>query len=72
MFVYRALFEAFSCGITEINAPDIRIEMRTLLRPTQEGPNNGFELQFQVSWVFFMFANTNLCAYSVYACNKTN
>ncbi|XP_057298929.1 uncharacterized protein LOC130629666 isoform X1 [Hydractinia symbiolongicarpus] len=48
MFIYHALYEAFISGITEINASDIKIKYRNLLRPNQENTDkSGFQLQYQ-------------------------
>jgi len=46
-FVYRALFESFTCGLTEINAPDISIETTRLLRARNGDQKNGYELQYE-------------------------
>ena len=49
LFIYQALLESFTCGITEIDVSKFGAENQKLLRPNQNGTDkNGYQLQFEV------------------------
>ena len=49
MFIYHALFEAFTCGITSIDVSKFTEENQKLLRSTlHEKRKNGYQLQYDV------------------------
>lgn len=52
MFIYQALFEAFTCGVTSIDISDF-IEENQKLRQNKINNQNGYQLQFEVRNTFF-------------------
>ena len=51
MFIYKALVESVTCGLTEIETQNLRIQINRL-STNEKGNRTGFDEQFQVALTF--------------------
>ena len=57
MFIYKALLESITCGMTEIETQNLRIKINQLSTKEKTG-QTGFDKQFQVMKMFNLFLHS--------------